>query len=142
MLEDEEPEQPTEEPIWVPLEYVVKIHENQIEKYGGSPGVRDEGLLDSALKRPNHYWCYCSSDIFQLAAVYAWGLARNHPFNDGKKRTAFVTALVFLRFNGYCLEVQDQSQIVEMMVRAVTGDISERELAIWFEKYSLPLEDD
>ena len=88
------------EPVWLLREFIVAIHERLIAEYGGSPGLRDEGLLESALARPLHLFHYGNPSEVELAAAYAVGIAKNHAFIDGNKRTAFVAAAVFLSRNG------------------------------------------
>lgn len=88
------------EPRWLTLDDVQFLHGEQLEMFGGPPGLRDAGLLESALDRPRNRWAYEQGDLATLAAAYAFGIARNHPFIDGKKRTAFAAMMVFLRING------------------------------------------
>src|SRR5438309_11798057 len=88
------------EPTWLLREFVITVHERLIAEYGGSSGLRDEGLLESALARPVHLFTYGTPSLAQLAASYAVGIAKNHAFIDGNKRTAFVAAAVFLERNG------------------------------------------
>jgi death-on-curing protein len=88
------------EPVWMEITDVIAIHQKQVDRFGGQGGVRDHGLLDSALARARHLWAYGETDLCELAAAYADGIANNHPFYDGNKRTAFVTAAVFLQTNG------------------------------------------
>lgn len=124
-------------PIWVPRDYVLTIHQEQIKKYGGSLGEPDYSLLDSALMKPQQNWYYLHSlTIFDLAAFYACGIAWNHPFVDGNKRTAFVTALTFLEFNDYSVEIQNECEINETMLQIVANQISETNVANWLEKNS------
>ena len=88
------------EPEWVLRETVFVLHEQSLAQFGGAAGIRDEGLLDSALSRPENAFACGKPALFTLAAGYAFGLAKNHPFTDGNKRTAFVTAVLFLELNG------------------------------------------
>jgi death-on-curing protein len=92
------------EPVWLLREFIVAIHERLIADYGGSPGLRDEGLLESALARPMHLFTYGKPSLAELAAAYAVGIAKNHAFIDGNKRTAFVAAAVFLERNRFAFE--------------------------------------
>jgi len=87
--------------IWVDPTVVLAVHEEQLAEYGGSAGIRDAGLLESALARPKNLAAYGEPDVAELAASYGFGIARNHPFVDGNKRTAFVSVELFLRLNGY-----------------------------------------
>jgi len=126
------------EPIWVPRDYVLIIHNEQIKTYGGTPGGPDYSLLDSALMKPKQNWYYINSlTIFDLAALYVCGIAQNHPFVDGNKRTAFVTGLIFLAFNDYTVEIQNENEINETMLQIVANKISETNVANWLENHSL-----
>src|ERR1700746_1978543 len=89
----------SEEPKWMTYEQVIAMHSRQLRRFGGAPGLRDEGMLRSALERPLNKWHYEQSDLPELAASYAFGLAKNHAFVDGNKRVAFMTMMVFLRKN-------------------------------------------
>src|ERR1700710_2319864 len=88
------------EPRWITYEQAIAIHSRQLRRFGGAPGLRDEGLLRSALDRPANKWHYEQSKLAELAAAYAFGLAKNHAFVDGNKRIAFMTMVTFLRKNG------------------------------------------
>src|SRR5437870_1311193 len=112
------------EPVWVFREVVLMLHEQSLAQFGGSAGVRDEGLLDSALGRPQHRFAYGKPTLFNLAANYAFGLVKNHPFIDGNKRTGFIVALTFLEFNGLRYSVIDVEAIVHMLA-IDAGRISE-----------------
>lgn len=118
--------------VWVLREVALAVHAAQLAEHGGPQGVRDEGALSSALARPQNLSAYegCS-DVAQLAAAYAFGLARSHPFADGNKRTAFVTAELFLTLNGHTLAASD-ADCVLTMVALVDGTLSEAALAAWF----------
>jgi len=119
------------EPTWISREDVEDIHEAVIEIGGGSQGLRDASLLESALGRPQNQYAYGETDIFQLAAGYAEGISRNHPFVDGNKRTAFQSAHQFLKDNGYQLEKSDGSKHADIMVRLGTGDISREDMGAY-----------
>jgi death-on-curing protein len=106
------------------------VHAAQIVEHGGISGVRDEGLLESALARPEHMDRYGESDAAALAAAYAYGIARNHPFHDGNKRTAFVAMELFLMKNGYELTASDEDAVVTFL-RLAAGEITEDDLAAW-----------
>ena len=107
------------------------IHLDQIREHGGLPGLRDEGLLESALARPRHKWTYKKRpDIASLAAAYGFGIVKNHPYRDGNKRVAFLTMVVFLGLNGFDL-VATETDVVTTMLTAAAGGCSEAELAKW-----------
>lgn len=95
--------------VWLPAEVLLAMHDEQLAEHGGAQGTRDEGLFASALARPQHLVTYGEPDAAQLAAAYAFGIARNHPFIDGKKRTAYVAAELFLALNGLALTASDES---------------------------------
>jgi death-on-curing protein len=122
---------PTNEPwSWLSIELVRAAHEEQLVEHGGPPGVRDEGLLASALARPRNRSMYESPDVAELAASYAFGIARNHPFIDGNKRTAFVAMEVFLDLNGWELAASDEACVLTMLALAA-GQVEEGALAQW-----------
>jgi death-on-curing protein len=114
---------------------VLAVHDEQLAEHGGAPGLRDEGLLDSALARPQHLLSYGDPDTAELAAAYAWGIARNHPLIDGNKRTALVAAELFLALNGHELQAEDADCVVTMLQLAA-GDLSEGDLAAWIRRYT------
>ena len=116
---------------WVADDVVLAIHEAQLAEHGGIAGVRDEGLLASALARPRNLEAYGEDvDAASLAAAYAFGVARNHPFLDGNKRTAFVVMELFLNLNGWTLEADDADCISTMLALAA-GELSEKALTKW-----------
>jgi death-on-curing protein len=120
------------QPRWVPRLVVEAIHFDQLREHGGLAGLGDEHLLESALARPQQKWAYKRKpDLAMLAASYAFGIVRNHPFRDGNKRVAFLTAVTFLGVNGYELEAEE-SEIVAMFRAAAAGESSEGSLARWF----------
>lgn len=121
--------------IWVPKETVFGIHAKSLALYGGSDGLRDEGMLESALGRPENLAAYGSPTVFELAAAYAFGVARNHPFVDGNKRTAFLTAALFLSLNKYNLVAAEPEATATMMALAA-GDLGEEEYATWLRAHS------
>lgn len=116
--------------IWILESVAVAIHEEQLSEHGGLSGARDIKLLQSALARPQNILSYGAPDIAELAASYGYGIARNHPFNDGNKRTAFVVTELFLMLNGYDLIASDES-CVTIMLKVASGDITEDEFASW-----------
>ena len=125
------------EPRGVPRAAVDAMHADLVQTHGGAHGLRDAGLLESALGRPRNRWSYDpSADIPALAAAYAVGIARNHAFVDGNKRTAFQTAYVFLALNGLRL-VAPEPEVVTLMRDVATGAINEAELAVWIRAHVL-----
>jgi death-on-curing protein len=122
-----------EQPKWVLDEVVLAIHKQQLAEHGGSRGIRDRGLLDSALARSKNLFNYEpeKAAIPRLAAGYAYGIARNHPFVDGNKRVALVVSLLFLRLNGMTLSVSLEERYQTFMVLA-EDKLSEEELSAWF----------
>jgi death-on-curing protein len=116
---------------WVSTNVVLAIHDEQIAEHGGLPGLRDDSLLLSALARPQNLAAYGNPDIADLAAAYAFGIARNHPFLDGNKRTALtVAAGVFLPLNGYELSASD-IDTVTVMLAVADGSMTEPDFAAW-----------
>ena len=123
------------EPVWIRDDVVFAIHRRQLTEHGGAEGIRDEGLLDSALARPKNLWAYSGQrpDIAALAAAYAFGIAKNHPFVDGNKRTAFVVCRTFLILNGHDLETSKEDKYLTFL-RLSEGRLSEKELADWIRR--------
>ena len=115
---------------------VLAIHAEQLAEHGGAPGLRDEGLLDSALARPENLAGYRDPDAAALAAACAFGIVRNHPFVDGNKRTGFVAAATFLALNGFDLGAPEQD-VVKTFWRLADGSLSEDQLAEWFRSAAL-----
>ena len=122
--------------VWIQREVIVAIHEMQLAEHGGLEGVRDAGLLDSALGRPQNLAAYEAPDAAALAAAYGWGISRNHPFIDGNKRTGFVAAELFLRLNGQVLQADDASCVLTMLAVAA-GDMPEEAFAAWLRAHSV-----
>jgi len=119
------------EPRWVGRLVVDIVQHDLIITHGGLPGLRDEDALETALARPRQAWAYVGrTDIPALAAAYAFGLARSHPYNDGNKRIAFVVAAVFAELNGWQLDAPE-AEVVDMMLRLAAGTIDEDALAEW-----------
>jgi len=119
------------EPRWVAKQALLLLHGESLAEHGGMMGIRDEGLLDSALERPRNQFAYGGvSDIVQLAAAYAFGIARNHPFADGNKRAALISAGLFLRLNGKRLQA-DRVDAYRATMALAAGDIGEEEFAAW-----------
>ena len=122
---------------WLNKVDVEAIHTQSLEKAGGPDGVRDPGLLESALARPLNAHAYGEDNIFMLAATYVEGLALNHPFIDGNKRTAFATADIFLYLNGYDLQPSPGDEHADMIIGLIEGKVSKTELAQHFESYAV-----
>ena len=120
----------SQEPKWVTYDQVVAIHSRQLRRFGGAPGLRDDGMLRSALERPVNKWQYEQSDLATLAAAYAFGLAKNHAFVDGNKRAAFMTMVVFLRKNDVRF-APDQAHATAITMAVAAGEVSEESLARW-----------
>jgi death on curing protein len=115
---------------WIDRAVLIAVHEMQLAEHGGGAGMRDAALLDSALARPLDLAAYGHPDASSLAAAYGYGIARNHAFIDGNKRTAFVATELFLRLNGWALLIDDVDCVLTMLAVA-TGDISEEDFAGW-----------
>jgi death-on-curing protein len=118
------------EPTWIDQQVVLAIHDEQIAEHGGQPGVRDGGLLESALGRPQNQHAYGEQSLTRRAASYAFGISRNRPFLDGNKRTSLVVAELFLELNGMSLEASDAG-CVTTFLRLAAGDLTEDDLAAW-----------
>ena len=115
------------------------MHSAQLTEHGGSDGIRDETLLDSALAKPRNVFAYADQpDIFRLAASYAFGIARNHAFVDGNKRTALVVSLAFLDRNGWDI-VASKENLYFTFLHLADGSLTEEELTTWFTKHAMPL---
>ncbi len=123
------------EPAWVLNEVVQAVHSLLLTQHGGGAGVRDEGLLDSALTRPKQKFQYePKSSIFDLAASYSFGIAKNHPFVDGNKRTAFTIGTLFLEINGYVLNAPEPIAAIAFENLAA-GFFTEEDLSSWFKEH-------
>lgn len=118
------------EPIWLPLDLILAIHDEQLREFGGAGGLRDQGALESALARPLNRYAYGTTDLAELAAAYGFGLARNHAFVDGNKRTAFLAMVTFLGLNEIEFEVTEAETVV-IMLGLAAGEVSEESLARW-----------
>src|SRR5690625_4287928 len=125
------------EPYWLGREIVEAIHERQLDRHGGAPGLRDAGLLESALMRAQNAWHYGEGDLCALAALYAEGIAKNHPFADGNKRTAFVSATLFLANNGLRLKASNR-EAADMTLGLAAGKLPREEFAAWLRERSVP----
>ena len=128
------------EPIWIRRDVVLATHEESLLFHGGPEGVRDLGLLESALARPKNLLAYSEQapSLVQLAAAYAKGIVANHPFVDGNKRTAFVVSITFLRLNGLELSAPKEDRVLTFW-KLAAGEITEFELALWFAENSSSL---
>jgi death-on-curing protein len=120
----------TTEPKWLGVEAVLVMHEEQLAEHGGAAGVRDLGLLESALARPRNAWSYGQSDLVALGALYAAGVMRNHPFVDGNKRTGFLAAYAFLYVNGIEI-VASEAEVIVQCLSLAAGEIDDAEFAAW-----------
>lgn len=120
----------TSEPLWISYEQAIAIHSRQLRRFGGAAGLRDEGMLRSALERPINKWTYEQAPLPELAAAYAFGLAKNHAFVDGNKRIAFMAMMVFLRRNGVPF-APDPAQATAIILGLAAGEISEESLTRW-----------
>ncbi len=118
------------EPKWFTYDQAIAAHSIQLRRFGGAPGLRDEGGLRSALERPINKWHYESAELPELAAAYAFALAKNHAFVDGNKRIAFIAMVAFLRKNGVPFK-PDQAQATAMILAVASGEVSEENLTRW-----------
>jgi death on curing protein len=127
------------EPIWIDAIDAVIMHDRELVMHGGSTGVRDSGLLESALARPKNHWAYAetASSLPVLAAALAFGISSNHPFVDGNKRTALVASFAFLDVNGLEVTATQEDAYLTILGLAA-GEISEEQLAAWFELNTKP----
>jgi death-on-curing protein len=122
-------------PVWLLRETVLALHEQLLAEFGGSAGIRDEGLLDSALARPENLFHSGKPTSFDLAACYGFGLVKNHPFVDGNKRIGFAAAVLFLEINGYRFRATEADATVRTLALA-TGDMDEAAYAAWLKSNS------
>lgn len=126
------------EPRWLDRRAIISFHAQSLAEHGGSSGIRDQGLLDSALARPKNQFAYAAEfDIAKLAAAYGFGLAKNHPFVDGNKRIAFIATVTFLRLNGYRLSSGRMDEI-QTMLAVAAGELSEDVFADWIRLHTEP----
>jgi death on curing protein len=124
------------EPRWISKKALLLLHEESLSSFGGARGLRDEGLLESALARPRNIYVYNEdATLAELAASYCYGIAKNHPFVDGNKRAALLCIGLFLAINGYRL-IASQVNTIETMLGVAAGKVSEQELAIWIAQSS------
>ncbi|MDO8677337.1 MAG: type II toxin-antitoxin system death-on-curing family toxin [Acidobacteriota bacterium] len=117
-------------PVWLLREVVLATHERLLSEFGGAPGLRDSGLLDSALARPENLQAYGTPTLFELAAAYAFGVVKNHPFIDGNKRTGFIIAVMFLERNGQMFTATEVDATIQTLALAA-GELGEPGYASW-----------
>jgi death on curing protein len=118
------------EPVWLPLDLVLAIHQEQLADFGGPAGIRDKGALESALGRPRNQWANEGKGLAELAAAYAFGIARNHPFLDGNKRAAFLSMIAFLGLNDVDF-LADEAEATAIFLDLAAGNVSEEGLTRW-----------
>ncbi|MCX8998986.1 type II toxin-antitoxin system death-on-curing family toxin [Rhizobiaceae bacterium BDR2-2] len=123
---------------WLSREAIEVMHHEQLLEHGGLPGLKDENALEAALARPLNKAAYGEENVFALAAAYLYGIARNHPFSDGNKRTAFLAAFTFLLLNGFMLEV-GQAEVIAFVLAVAAGEIDEDGAARFFRDFCVPL---
>ncbi|MCC5844969.1 MAG: type II toxin-antitoxin system death-on-curing family toxin [Verrucomicrobia bacterium] len=123
--------------VWLGYEECLNCHSVLLARFGGLDGVRDQGLLESALQRPQNVWSYGSQNLFDMAAAYASGIVKNHPFLDGNKRTGFLAAALFLETNGYHFTAPEPEAVL-MTVDLASGKIDAGLYARWLEVNSRP----
>lgn len=128
------------EPKWITVALATAIHDEAVYEFGGLPGIRDHGLLESALDRPRNLQSYePDSSLFRLAAALCIGIAKNHPFNDGNKRTALLATRAFLYLNGYALEPHQDDEVATL-VAVADESLNEDQLESWLARYSASIE--
>jgi death-on-curing protein len=118
------------EPFWLTRQMIVAIHDEQLAIHGGASGLRDEGMLESALDRPKNRWAYEQAEFAELAAAFAFGIARNHPFVDGNKRTSLLALYTFLGVNGIDFIVPE-AEAAAMILALAAGEVNEEGLTRW-----------
>lgn len=123
------------QPVWVLREVVSLLHEQSLAEFGGSAGIRDEGMLDSALNRPQNLFAYGKPTLFELAASYAFGLIKNHPFIDGNKRVGFIVPVTFLELNGHQFNATEVDAAIRTLALAA-GGLTEKACAAWLKENS------
>lgn len=126
---------------WILKQTVLRVHDEQLAEHGGASGIRDDGLLESALARPENLAAYGEPDVADLAAAYATGLIKNHPFVDGNKRTGYIAAELFLALNGYRLAASDQDATLTTL-KLAASETTEANFADWIRANLGPLDDD
>lgn len=121
------------EPVWIPEDAILTIQENMLARFGGLSGLRDHGLLLSALERPRNRFAYASPTLYELAAEYTAGIVKNHPFLDGNKRVGFMAAYIFLGMNGLSMSAPEEEVVVYTLGLAA-GEIEAHDYAAWLER--------
>ena len=121
------------EPLWLSRNVMLSTHAELLSRFGGLSGIRDEGLLDSAMNRPRHLLAYGQPDLFELAAEYTFGIVKNHPFLDGNKRTGFMAAYIFLGANDMEFTAPEEEAVLQTLALAA-GEIGKKEYAAWLKK--------
>ncbi len=124
------------EPVWITREDCLAYHESLLERFGGPSGLRDESLLDAALHRPKHLFAYGKPSLFEMAASYAHGIVKNHPFLDGNKRAGFIAAALFIETNGFRFQASEEEVVLETLALAA-GESTEEAYAAWLERNAL-----
>ena len=129
---------PNDEPFWLDETMVKAMHDDQLAQHGGTQGIRDENLIAASLARPKHLWSYGepTPTLFDLAAAYGYGLAKNHGFIDGNKRVAFVAMATFLELNEYSFNAPEE-EVVVMILQLASEKENQEKIAMWLEKYSV-----
>jgi len=127
------------DPIWIETEDALAFHEDMLSRHGGLSGVRDQGLLESALHRPIQLFTSSKPTLYEMAAAYAAGIIRNHPFLDGNKRAGFMAAALFLEVNGMSFKATEEDVVIHTLALAA-GDIDETAYARWLADVSVPAE--
>ncbi len=123
-------------PVWLLREAILATHEQMLSDFGGGSGIRDAGLIDSALGRPENRFAYADASLFDLAAAYAFGIVKNHPFVDGNKRTGFTAAIMFLELNG-CRFKASEADVVVRTLALAAGAMTEADYAVWLDENSV-----
>ena len=124
-------------PAWLSKKLVLAMHAETLQQFGGTTGLRNEGRLESALSRPQNRYTFSDPSLFELAAAYCHGIVRNHPFVDGNKRTGLLAARAFLFRNGDVFD-PNEAEMVRVVERVASGEVSEEELAQWIEQNTVP----
>jgi death-on-curing protein len=127
------------EPMWIAEPEVLTIHDRQLAEHGGAAGIRDVGLLASALARPRQLFAYGDPDIVDLAAIYVSAIIQNHPFVDGNKRTGFIVGVLFLELNGYRFTAPE-ADATQAVLSLAAGELTEAAFATWLRDYSEHIE--
>lgn len=125
-------------PEWVLREVVLSLHDQLLAEFGGAAGIRDAAMFDSALARPENRFAYEVADLFEIAASYAFGIVKNHPFVDGNKRTGFAVAMTFLEINGHRFTATEADATVVTLALAA-GEMSEGDYGAWIRENSAPV---